>query len=35
MLEKTFGSGHIEVAGNVENLGNVYYDDADYHNARQ
>ncbi len=35
MREVLYGSGHIEIAANVENLGNVYFDMSDYHKARK
>jgi tetratricopeptide (TPR) repeat protein len=35
MREAIYGSGHIEIAANVENLGNVYFDMSDYHKARK
>ena len=33
--ENQFGDGHIDVAGNVESLGNVYFDMGDFHRARK
>lgn len=33
--EQLFGDGHIDVAGNVENLGTVYFDMGDFHRARK
>ena len=35
LREEEFGSGHIDVASNVENLGNVYLDIGDYHKAKK
>jgi hypothetical protein len=26
IIEENFGSGHPDIAGNVENLGNVFFD---------
>ncbi|EAR97278.2 tetratricopeptide repeat protein (macronuclear) [Tetrahymena thermophila SB210] len=33
--EQVFGSGHIELASNCENLGNVYFDLGDFHKAKK
>lgn len=33
--EQVFGSGHIDIAANVENLGNVYFDLGDFHRAKK
>ncbi len=30
-----FGNGHIDVANNVENLGNVYFDMGDFNRSRK
>ena len=35
MIEENFGTGHPDIATSVENLGNVYFDTSDYHNARK
>jgi len=33
--EEVFGSGHIEVASNCENIGNVHFDLGDFHRAKK